>query len=460
MKIKNITWSFMIALTAVGSGFTSCADQPDKFELASGTPTVYYIRPVDVASKDSLLTSASLQSTICLVGDNLKSIKGILFNDQAAVLNTSYITDHTLIVSVPNEIPSVVTDKMYMITASNDTIPYDFQVTISAPSVVSMSNEWAKAGEEVTITGDYFLDYDNYPLEIKVGKDYTLPREAITSIEKTKITFTMPEDMPQHEEIVVSDKYGSTNAPFQYMDNRGMLFDFDTPNSVTNEVLGNSGWHDRIIQSDDTSLSGNYMQIGNTGVTMAANGKWNDEFSFEYWAGNWANPETYASHPRLCDVADFSDWTNKSLKFEMLIPADAGWGAGPMQIIFGSPSQISLGNAGVVDVNGVTLAGCNNTWFHAQNGWGRAIYMPWYSNSSASLYDTGDKWVTVTIPLSDFNLEFDGNSATKSFSSINDFSSLNIFLIKGAYNDKSVLPDGVECTPIIKIDNIRVVPNK
>ena len=80
----------MIALTAVGSGFTSCADQPDKFELASGTPTVYYIRPVDVASKDSLLTSASLQSTICLVGDNLKSIKGILFNDQAAVLNTSY----------------------------------------------------------------------------------------------------------------------------------------------------------------------------------------------------------------------------------------------------------------------------------------------------------------------------------------------------------------------------------
>ena len=86
--------------------------------------------------------------------------------------------------------------------------------------------------------------------------------------------------------------------------------------------------------------------------------------------------------------------------------------------------------------------------------------MPWYSNSSASLYDTGDKWVTVTIPLSDFNLEFDGNSATKSFSSINDFSSLNIFLIKGAYNDKSVLPDGVECTPIIKIDNIRVVPNK
>lgn len=270
----------------------------------------------------------------------------------------------------------------------------------------------------------------------------------------------MPEDMPQHEDIVVSDKYGSTNAPFQYMDNRGMLFDFDTPNSVTNEVLGNSGWHDRIIQSDDTSLSGNYMQIGNTGVTMDANGKWNDEFSFEYWAGNWANPETYASHPRLCDVADFSDWTNKSLKFEMLIPADAGWGAGPMQIIFGSPSQISLGNAGVVDVNGVTLAGCNNTWFRAQNGWGRAIYMPWYSNSSASLYDTGDKWVTVTIPLSDFNLEYDGNLATKSFSSINDFSSLNIFLIKGAYNDKSVLPDGVECTPIIKIDNIRVVPNK
>jgi hypothetical protein len=43
---------------------------------------------------------------------------------------------------------------------------------------------------------------------------------------------------------------------------------------------------------------------------------------------------------------------------------------------------------------------------------------------------------------------------------VNDFSAFNIFIVKGAYNDASVLPMGVDCNPIIKIDNIRVVPNK
>ncbi len=456
MNIKNIKWTLMTGLAAV-LGFSSCADEPDKFELADGSPTVYYIRPVDVSSKDSLLTEASMQSTICLVGDNLRSIKYMLFNDQQAVLNSSYMTDHTLIVTVPKTIPSTVSDKIYMVTSGGDTLTYDFKVVVPAPSISSMSNEWASAGEEVTITGDYFLDYDNHPLTITVGDDYTVPASAVTSISKTGITLTMPADMPQHENIVISTKYGSTKAPFQYMDNRGMLFDFDTAYDGTN-VLGNNGWHNRPITSDGTSLSGNYMQLGSGTAQMAANGNWNDgDFSFEYWAGNWADPETYAGRPRLCDVADFSGWTGKSLKFEMCIPAENAWQAGPMQVIFGSPAQVSMGNAGVKDIYGMTLAGANNTWFHAGDGWGRAIYMPW--NNDDTSYDTGGKWVTVTIPLSDFNLDYDGNAAQKRFSSVTDFSCLNIFLIKGAYNDKSVLPDGVDCYPVIKIDNIRVVPN-
>jgi hypothetical protein len=46
------------------------------------------------------------------------------------------------------------------------------------------------------------------------------------------------------------------------------------------------------------------------------------------------------------------------------------------------------------------------------------------------------------------------------FTSVADFGSFNIFVIRGSYDDKSALPVGVACNPIIKIDNIRVVPNK
>ena len=319
-----------------------------------------------------------------------------------------------------------------------------------------MSNEWAAPGEEVTIKGDYFLDYDNSHLTIKVGDNYTIPYEDL-KISQNSIRFNMPEDMPKHEPITITTINGTTKAGFRYMDNRGMLFDFDTPWKEGGDVLGNNGWHNRTITSDGTSLSGNYMVLGET--AMGSDGAWNDgNFSFEYWPGSWQDPETYSSRPRMQDLADFSDWKNMSLKFEMCIPKDNGWSAAPMQIYFGSVSQVSNGAAGVQDIYGNVLAGANNTFFHDQGKLARALYMPW-QNTDDKTYNTEGKWVTVTIPLADFVYDYDGNKGL-SYSGVNDFSAFNIFVVKGAYNDASVLPTGVDCNPIIKIDNIRVVPNK
>lgn len=457
MKIKNINGAlFAVALAAVSAGFTSCEDEPDKYEVAGGTPTIDYVRPVDAASKDSLLTEASLNNTICIVGRNLRSVTKINFNDQAAVLNTSYMTDNTIIVTVPKNIPGKVTDKIYFITNNKDTLDYDFKTVVPAPTINGMSNEWAAPGEEVTIKGDYFLDYDDSHLTIKVGDNYTIPYEDL-KISLNSIRFNMPEDMPKHEPITITTINGTTKAGFRYMDNRGMLFDFDTPWKEGGDVLGNNGWHNRTITSDGTSLSGNYMVLGET--AMGADGGWNDgNFSFEYWPGSWQDPETYSSRPRMQDLADFSDWQNMSLKFEMCIPKDNSWSAAPMQIYFGSVAQVSLGNAGVKDIYGNVLAGANNTFLKEQGKLARAIYMPW-QNTEDKLYNTEGKWVTVTIPLANFIYDFDGNKGL-SYSGVNDFSAFNIFIVKGAYNDANVFPTGVDCNPIIKIDNIRVVPNK
>lgn len=457
MNIKNINGAlFAMALVAASAGFTSCEDEPNKYEVAGGTPTIDYVRPVDAASKDSLLTEASLNNTICIVGRNLRSVTKINFNDQTAVLNTSYMTDNTIIVTVPKSIPGKVTDKIYFITNNKDTIDYDFKTVVPAPTINGMSNEWAAPGEEVTIKGDYFLDYDDSHLNIKVGENYTIPYEDL-KISQNSIKFNMPEDMPKHEPIYITTINGTTKAGFRYMDNRGMLFDFDTPWKEGGDVLGNNGWHNRTITSDGTSLSGNYMVLGET--AMGADGAWNDgNFSFEYWPGSWQDPETYSSRPRMQDLADFSDWKNMSLKFEMCIPKDNSWSAAPMQIYFGSVTQVTNGAAGVKDIYGNVLAGANNTFFKEQGKQARALYMPW-QNTEDKLYNTEGKWVTVTIPLANFIYDFDGNKGL-SYSGVNDFSAFNIFVVKGAYNKASVLPTGVDCNPIIKIDNIRVVPNK
>ena len=457
MKTNKIfkALSLMLAGIALVAN-TACKDEPDAYEIADGKPTINFIRPVSASSKDSIITAASMQSTICIVGENLRSVTGLLFNDQEAVLNTSYMTDHTLIVTIPNEIPGTVTDKIYFATKSKDTISYDFHVVIPGPVVSSMSNEWASAGEEVTIIGDYFLDYAEFPITVNFGDNYTLPRSAIKSISKTRIVFTMPENAPQ-EKVSVTSIYGKTEGAFKYRDTRGMLFDFDTP-CKTGVVLGPHGWHGRDVISDESSLSGNFLVLG--GAAMGSDGGWNDgNFSFEYWAGNWADPENYAEYPRIQDLADFTDFANLNLKFEMNIPKDNAWSAAPMQIFFGSVQMISQGNAGVKDIYGNTLGGCNNTFFHEQGKLSRGLYMPW-KDTEDLLYHTDGQWVTVTIPLTDFIYDWDGNKITSTLQSPADFGSFNIFIVKGGYNDKNVLPTGVDCNPYIRIDNIRVVPNK
>ena len=446
MNKRNMKWTSVLALAALSLVNVACEDEPDAYESTDGKPTISYIRPLKASAKDSLLTAASMQDNIVIVGNNLRSVKQIDFNDRTAILNTSYMTDNTIIVQVPDELPEKVSDKMYFITTANDTVEYDFNVIIPAPRINSMENEWVKEGDNAVITGDFFLDYDNFPLTVTFSDGSQLDRSKIKSITKTAITFEVPVNAPAGY-ITVTSMYGATRSPFHFHDSRGMLFDFDTPNPVSNVVLGNHGWHGQVIESDETSLSGNFLRLG--APDLAFDGAWNDgNFSFEYWPGTWDQDAdgNYLYHGdgiKLTDLVDFSNWENMSLKFEMYVPKSNPWTCAPMQVIFAGTDRVSYFAA-------------NNTFFHDDNDkFGRALYAPWRSTGS---YDTGDKWVTVTLPLGGingvFNMYYDGTAADKSFVSADDFASLTLFVVNGGGYD------GTPGTPVIKIDNIRAVPNK
>ncbi|MBQ9818936.1 MAG: hypothetical protein IJM60_01480, partial [Bacteroidales bacterium] len=134
----------------------SCAnvDYPDRFKETTGVPTVHFVRYAD---RDIAITQANMEELVCVVGDNLTSVHDIYFNDQAAVLNSSYMTPHTIVVAVPKNMPVEQTDKMYLITRDSSVVAYDFKVLPPAPKITGMSNEWAAAGSSVTITGSYLF---------------------------------------------------------------------------------------------------------------------------------------------------------------------------------------------------------------------------------------------------------------------------------------------------------------
>ena len=435
MKAMNKYIGILMGLVLLAS--CKSLDYPDRFKASSGVPEIDYVRYAD---RDLLITQAAMEETICLVGSNLNSVHDLYFNDQPAVLNTSYMMPHALIVTIPRTLPTVQDDKIHLITRDSTVVLYDFKVLPPAPKVSGMSCEWAPVGETVTITGSYLFA----PLTVEFpGAD---PVEVTTSTGDS-FDVVVPAGA-QPGKIKVTNTSGVGQSLFQYKDSRGMLFDFDGATG-----LDNHGWNGHNSQDDDgTGIAGRFFQFGDG--TAVLDGSWEENFySFVYWPGTWNDPENYddgvSPTPRLCDIVDFSKWSNMALKFEMFIPSSNPWKNTPMQIVTGGVDLVSFG-AVVKDIFGNECAGQNNEYMSGDVA-PRVFYQPWEATGS---FDTGDKWITVVIPLTEFNKGWHGTTATAEIKA-STFASMWFFICNGGVE----YPEA-ECTPIIKIDNVRAVAIK
>lgn len=437
MKTRYINWFFVAALAMMGCLMTACEDQPDKYEIADGVPTLKYVRSPLPEEADSLLVGAYLGNTVCLVGDNLRSIYELYFNDQKATLNTSYMTDHTILVDIPKNIPEEVTNKIYMVTKSGAKVDFDFNVMVPAPVVSSMSCEYAPAGSEAVLYGDYFVDDPNVPLTISMPGDITVEGEQITSITKTAVKFIVPEGAMQGN-IRVKSIYGTGQSIFQYKDTRNILFDWDG-NYEGALAAGNSWNGDNEkkgqILASVPSVDRKYMVMG---PATLSGGQW--QTPGEYLMMYWPDPNATEGCVPLYNLPQFKEMLEDykieelALKFEVYIPTSNPWMAEGMQIQFTSLDEVSMENQ-------------NHDYVYGEGKEPRGVWVPWEETGS---YDTGDQWVTVTLKMSEFNKQISGVVSETELTK-EKLAGLSIFLRGGGV-------DGKECEPIICIDNIRVVP--
>ena len=121
------------------------------------------------------------------------------------------------------------------------------------------------------------------------------------------------------------------------------------------------------------------------------------------------------------------------MKFECKIPASNPWASAALQMIFTSDAD-------------VTYATGTNAYYSTTTV-PRGLWMPWKNTGS---YDTADKWVTVSVPLSEFNKTHEG-AACANATSKDTMTGLTFFVWHGGVA-------GSDCSPIICIDNIRLVP--
>lgn len=409
---KGMPLTLVLLLLAglfAGTMFSSCDDDSD--DVSGDSPKIEYVRVTDPMASDSLVVRAFLGSTIAMVGEGLGDVVEIWFNDQSAKLNKNYITNETIIVTIPNAIPEEVSNKIRLVTAGGTEYTYDFEVQVPKPLLASMKCEYVPAGNVAIIRGNYFLGDENKPLEVTFPGN--IPAE-IESYDVDEIRVVVPEGVGVGP-VTVKSMYGSTRSSFYFRDDRNVFLDFD-------EKTG-AGWRAGVTQeTEPAGVSGQYLAL--TGRI----GDWGwveDNLAMNLWAANITNP--LQNNP-LFELGD-NNLEDMALKFEANVVNP--WAVGFLQCIFTDES--------VTGQNG----------YYSDLSLGRALWRPWHENGEEFITDG---WITVSIPMSEFRFSHDASLNNLSLEYPGDFAGFTFFVWGPA------LIEDLEQDIFIAIDNVRVVP--
>jgi hypothetical protein len=381
--------------------------------MTDGLPSIYYVRYQDSDLAEQLLDGAYMNENVVIIGDNLMSVQEVWFNNVKARLNINQITNNTLFVTVPRDLPSVRTDKIYFVNAEKDTLAYDFQVKIPAPVLARIKCENVPEGGEAVLYGDYFLATDASLIKVFIG-DYQIPTADIVSFEKTELVFKAPA-MNIKGPVEVKTLYGNSGRSKDvFHDDRGLLTGFEEG------FVG--GWGrpatSRIQNEPALALTGNYCRLDGKEI---APGAWvsggEDNFTINFWGEDNGVPtgNLFSGDP-----------ATSTFKFDVNVLES--WSALPMIFCFFGQGEAQ-----------------NYLW--ADGTQPRAYWVPWKGSGSY----VSDGWETISIPLADF--KYNGSGAVVPLAT-----SYGAFGLSIHNRGNDAYSGEADCNPVILIDNIRVIP--
>ena len=365
MKSLKYIYHLLFAIMATSTFLMSCEDDNGVYvEEPKGTPTIRYIRVTEPASSDSLIARAELGATIAIIGENLGGTREIRFNDKVATLQPTWVTNRTVIVSVPLLAPDEITDKLYLVDSKGNTLEYPFEVTIPPPTVAAARNEWPQVqnGEDLVIIGDYFFE----PLSVTFSGGL---QGEIVSVEQTQVVVSIPEGATEGP-VTVQTNFGITESSFHLWDSRNIVLNFD-------DLLAN-GWRIGLTENmEEHSLDGNYLVVrGDIAENQRDEGPGapaQSPFEMQYWGGRDPdrNENFYPLYP--------GSYREYALKFEAKV---IKWYGGHLNLCLSTPDHNESNQ---------------EIWSNDLNA--RAIWAPWTEDGEEFSSET---WITVVVPMAEF----------------------------------------------------------
>lgn len=336
MKSIDKILALLILIGGMAAVFTACEKE------TAGAPVIDYIRVTNPNSSDSLLVAAGQGQLIAIVGKNLGTAQEVWFNDQEARLTPTYITNTTILVQVPNEIPKEINNQLKIVFSNGYSLSHEFTIQISKPMVSSMVCEFVNDGDVAVIRGDFFYA----PVTVTLSDGTPV---EIVSLKDKEIQFAVPAGAVQGP-ITVKTNFGETKSDFWFRDNRNVIIASDPY----------EGWHDPgfVVSNpgagDPPKINGNYVRVNKI-------------------IGSWAWTEVVSG-----DAASMPSYAKN-------IPDDA--------IL--NPDKYYL----KFEIN--TLKPYNNSMIRINAGTYNSAEADNVNYQWKPPYDTKGKWQTVIIPFED-----------------------------------------------------------
>lgn len=348
---------------------------------------------------------------VALEGNNMDAVANIYFNGYEATFNPALAAKSHMVVTIPADMPFGEMDPeasyMNQIKVSNSVSEdsLEFPVLPPPPQINRISDEFAEAGKEITLSGQYLylITEINFPGNVE-ATDY----QSVADGSSLKVT--VPEGATSGEIKMTSSSGTSTSSPgARFRDSTGMICNFDDVFSYQ--------WWSAALSSDASLYPGNEGQYAMLEVSNLAGGDgswWNGGRSINLNPTQWVEASNLGENP-----------SNFAVKFE--INVEGAWEQGTL------------------------LVRAANPWTYT------ARYAPWKGENGNINSFTTNGWQTVQIPLSDFKTaNSEGlNGAGTALPSLADMlpdgeaPSAGIMLVNNGENAISQLS--------MAIDNIRVV---
>lgn len=450
--MKTMKYFWMLGLALVAFTFTSCKDDDDEgSQTAPMTISKVYLENInDEENKDREVDFARLGQLIRIEGSGFKGLKKILINGYETYFNNALMTDNNVWVTLNSETPVDKADddvrNTIQLVKDGTKLVYPFTIRAAAPSITSVDNTLPMPGETVTVYGTNLQETTK--LTLPGGIEIT---SGIISDEEGKFySFTMPSGVSESGSITSEGANGTAVTPAFFNEFRTYITNFDDKGGL-GTWSATYGTEDLVDDPLGTGRGKVAMLVPNVkldagGLDKGANSLLWATAGDKAGEDDWSR--MYSVVPASTNAADVA------IQFDIYCPEP--WDlSGQLEISL----QNNLSNYGYG-------SGC--TKYSSQYINTATVWVPWFNKQDGSHapFTTGERWQTITIPMTAFGNYDPTEAPDVTFQKIcedrlaGSYSNFLFLFVNADLEDEDlgVKYESKLFNQKIYIDNLRVVP--